>query len=102
MKSHHLLALLVGVAEGGLVVLGHHPQEGVNLFAVVARETPLEGVLLDVRRPAFTVILLPWNSSFRRRSKSTRRDPGFASPIGYAKTGPSTSKIGVRVSEITL
>src|ERR1035437_2014530 len=25
---------------------------------------------------------LPWNSSFRRRSKSTRRDPSSASPAG--------------------
>jgi hypothetical protein len=34
---------------------------------------------------------LPWNSSFTRRSKSTRRGSSFVSPIGYAITDPPTS-----------
>ena len=34
--------------------------------------------------PASEVILEPWNSSFNRRSKTTRRHPGFDSPIGCA------------------
>ena len=34
--------------------------------------------------PASEVILEPWNSSFNRRSKTTRRHPGFNSPIGCA------------------
>ena len=36
------------------------------------------------RSPASDVILLPWDSNFRRRSKSTRRHSCFNSPIGYA------------------
>ena len=37
-------------------------------------------------RQASEVILEPWNSSFNRRSKTTRRHPGFDSPIGCAMT----------------
>ena len=39
-------------------------------------------------KPASDEMSLPWNSSFRRRSKSTRKAGKFDSPIGYAMAGP--------------
>ncbi len=42
-------------------------------------------------KPVSKEMSLPWNSSFRRRSKSTRRGSSFASPIGYAMIEPPTS-----------
>ena len=38
----------------------------------------------DKLSPAPEVILLPWNSSFSRRLKLTRRGGNLDSPIGYA------------------
>ncbi len=40
------------------------------------------------RSPASEMILDPWNSSLRRRSKSTCKGAHFASPIGHAMTEP--------------
>ncbi len=43
------------------------------------------GLWLDDKlSPAPEVILLPWNSSFSRRLKLTRRGGNLDSPIGYA------------------
>ena len=47
------------------------------------------------------MILLPWSSSFRRWSKSTRKDAEIASPTGYAMTEPAQRrcKILIRIYE---
>ena len=42
-----------------------------------------------IEMPRRDVNLMPWNSSFRRQSKSTRRGSSFASPIGYAIVKPT-------------
>ena len=48
-------------------------------------------------------ISLPWNSSFKRRSKSTRLGESFASPIRYAMSEPPASPLSViLISESTL
>jgi hypothetical protein len=55
---------------------------------------------LMANSPASEVILLPWNSSFWHRSKSTRRGPGFAPPIGQGITAPQhRHKILILISE---
>src|ERR1035437_1670748 len=38
--------------------------------------------------PASEVMRLPWNSSFRRRSKSTRRQSSSDSPAGCSMNSP--------------
>src|SRR5215213_7913220 len=40
-------------------------------------------------RPPSEVILVPWNSSLRRRSNATRRGGALASPVASAITSPS-------------
>jgi hypothetical protein len=48
-------------------------------------------VIVFFFNPASEVILEPWNSSFKRRSKSTRRPSRFDSPIEWAtRTTPLT------------
>ena len=41
-----------------------------------------ETIFSDSNNPASEVTLEPWNSSFKRRSKSSLRTPSFDSPIG--------------------
>ncbi len=69
---------------GGPKALEDRPSHPGRVWNRIPDE--IRGRIVRLARPPSDEMSLPWNSSFRRRSKSTRRGSSFASPIGYAMT----------------
>ena len=76
----------VKAAEHGLAKQAGQQVPGVPASATLAPARSVSPSASSNSRyasnPASEVIRVPWNSSLRRRSKSTRRDPSSASPVG--------------------
>ncbi len=78
-------------ADDGLAELPRHAMPSVLACTAVAENIPghlgkPEGIVEFPigKQTGVSGTFEPWNSSFRRQSKSTRRPPCFDSPIGCA------------------